>query len=39
MEFLPDRLSGMKFYDPQENQREKEIRERLKALWKGKYKY
>jgi putative ATPase len=38
-EFLPDRLSGMKFYDPQENQREKEIRERLRALWKNKYKY
>jgi len=39
IEFLPDKLKGMKFYDPQENQREKEIRERLKALWKGKYKY
>jgi putative ATPase len=39
IEFLPDKLSGMKFYDPQENQREKEIRERLKALWKNKYKY
>jgi putative ATPase len=38
-EFLPDKLSGMKFYDPQENQREKEIRERLRALWKNKYKY
>jgi putative ATPase len=39
IEFLPDKLKGMKFYDPQENQREKEIRERLKALWKNKYKY
>jgi putative ATPase len=39
LEFLPDKLSGMKFYDPQNNQREKEIRERLKALWKDKYKY
>jgi putative ATPase len=38
-EFLPDKLSGMKFYDPQENLREKEIRERLKTLWKSKYKY
>ena len=39
LEFLPDKLSGMKFYDPQNNLREKEIRERLKALWKGKYNY
>ena len=39
IEFLPDQLSGMKFYDPQNNQREKEIRERLRALWKDKYKY
>ena len=39
MEFLPEKLSGMKFYDPQENQREKEIRARLKALWKEKYGY
>ena len=39
MEFLPEKLSGMKFYDPQENQKEKEIRARLKALWKGKYNY
>jgi putative ATPase len=39
IEFLPDKLKGMKFYDPQENQREKEIRERLKALWKKKYGY
>jgi putative ATPase len=39
LEFLPEALSGMKFYDPQENQREKEIRERLKSLWKNKYKY
>ena len=39
LEFLPEKLSGMRFYDPQENQREKEIRARLKMLWKGKYKY
>ena len=38
-EFLPDKISGTKFYDPQENQREKELRERLKGLWRGKYKY
>jgi len=38
-EFLPDMIKGSKFYDPQDNPREKEIRARLKALWKGKYKY
>ncbi len=39
MEFLPDKLSGTKFYDPQENTRETEIRTRLKALWRKKYGY
>ena len=39
MEFLPEKLSGMKFYDPQDNQREEELRARLKALWKKKYGY
>ena len=38
-EFLPDSITGSKFYDPQDNQREKEIRGRLKALWGGKYNY
>jgi len=38
-EFLPDKIKGSKFYDPQNNPRENEIRARLKALWKGKYKY
>lgn len=39
MEFLPDQLSNSRFYDPQENAREKELRARLKALWKSKYGY
>jgi putative ATPase len=39
IEFLPEKIKGMKFYDPQENPREKEMRARLKALWKEKYKY
>jgi putative ATPase len=39
MEFLPEKIKGSKFYDPQNNQREKEMRARLKALWKNKYKY
>ncbi len=39
LEFLPEKLSGNKFYDPQDNARENELRTRLKALWKGKYGY
>jgi putative ATPase len=39
LEFLPDKLSGQKFYDPQDNARENELRARLKALWKTKYGY
>jgi putative ATPase len=38
-EFLPGKVSGLKFYDPQNNPREKELRERLRALWKDRYKY
>ncbi|MEI6434914.1 MAG: replication-associated recombination protein A [Bacteroidota bacterium] len=39
IEFLPDKIKGTKFYDPQNNSRENEIRLRMKALWKEKYKY
>ena len=39
IEFLPEKLSGNRFYDPQDNARENELRARLKALWKGKYGY
>jgi putative ATPase len=38
-EFLPGKLKGSKFYDPQNNARENELRSRLKALWKEKYGY
>ncbi|MES2139795.1 MAG: replication-associated recombination protein A [Bacteroidota bacterium] len=38
-EYLPEPLSGVKFYDPGNNAREKEIREHLKKLWGDKYKY
>jgi len=38
-EYLPDLLSGTKFYDPQNNPRENELRVRLKELWKKKYGY
>ncbi len=37
-EFLPDKLSGKKFYEPGENAKETEIRKRLNILWK-KYGY
>jgi len=38
LEFLPEKIKGKKFYEPQNNQRENEIRARLKGLWK-KYGY
>ena len=38
-EFLPAEISGMKFYDPQNNQREREMRNALKSKWKDKYGY
>jgi putative ATPase len=39
LEFLPDKIKGTKFYDPQNNLRESELRKWLKTLWKEKYKY
>jgi putative ATPase len=38
-DFLPDKLRGKKFYDPQNNPRENELRARLKELWKERYRY
>ncbi len=38
-EFLPDKISGKKFYEPGKNSKEKEIRDRMKDLWKEKYGY
>lgn len=38
-EFLPEVLSNSKFYDPQDNARENELRARLRTLWKKKYGY
>jgi len=38
-DFLPDELKTRIFYDPQKNPREEELRQRLKKLWKDKYKY
>jgi putative ATPase len=39
IEFLPEKLKGTRFYDPQKNAREQELRSRLKSLWGDKYKY
>jgi putative ATPase len=39
MEFLPDSIKGMKFYEPGNNARENELRNYLKKLWKEKYGY
>ncbi len=38
-EFLPSKLSGTVFYNPQQNAREEEIRKFLKARWQQKYGY
>jgi putative ATPase len=39
MEFLPDRIKGTALYNPGNNARENEFRQRLKTLWKSKYNY
>jgi putative ATPase len=37
--FLPEDLEGKKLYDPGNNLREQEIRERLRQWWKDRYSY
>ncbi len=39
LEFLPEQITGTKFFDPGANSRENEMRERLKRLWQEKYGY
>jgi putative ATPase len=39
LEYLPNEISGKKFFEPGENPRENELRNFLKARWKGKYNY
>ena len=39
LEFLPEKISGMKFYDPGNNPRETETREILRKHWPDKYGY
>ena len=38
-EFLPDKISNTKFYEPGNNQREQAQREFLRKRWKNKYNY
>lgn len=38
-EYLPEKIAGTKFYDPQDNAREIELRKYLKAKWGDKYGY
>ncbi len=38
-EYLPDAISGKKFYDPGKNAREEELRKFLKSRWGDKYNY
>lgn len=39
LEFLPDKLSGTKIYDPSKNTQEEQIRTRMRTLWGDKYGY
>ncbi len=39
LEYLPESISGERFYEPGNNTREKDIREFLKSRWKSKYEY
>ena len=39
LEFLPEKISGTRIFEPADNPRENEMRARLKGWWKGKYKY
>jgi len=38
LQFLPDEISAIKFYDPGNNAKESDIRKRLLSMWK-KYNY
>ncbi len=38
-EYLPDAISGTKFFEPGDNAREEDLRKFLKSRWKNKYGY
>jgi putative ATPase len=37
--YFPEEMDGKQFYFPTENGQEKNLKDRLKTLWKGKKKY
>lgn len=39
LEFLPEKIKGLKLYDPGNNTRENDTKEKLKKLWGDKYNY
>ena len=39
LEFLPEEISGTKFYEPGNNAKENQLREWLKSRWRNKYNY
>ncbi|MGZ3755587.1 MAG: replication-associated recombination protein A [Mucilaginibacter sp.] len=39
LDFLPDAVKGTKLYEPGNNAREAESKEKLRKLWGGRYKY
>ena len=39
LDFLPDAIKGTKIYEPGDNSREAEAKEKLKKLWGDRYKY
>lgn len=38
-EYLPDKIKGTQIWSPAENQREQEIREKMRKLWGNRYEY
>ena len=39
LEYLPQAIAGVKFYEPGNNTREEELRKFLRVRWKEKYGY
>lgn len=39
LEYLPEEIKGVKFYEPGQNPGEQKITERMRMLWKDKYGY
>jgi putative ATPase len=38
-DYLPEKIKGTQIWSPAENQREQEIRERMRRLWGDRYDY